>query len=327
MKSKLVVIVVMPDSLSLDITGPADVFNGANHAIGGFNQGNSYRLMYVSPTGEIDVRLNNGLIIRCEKSLDEVDEEIDTIIIGGFPTHNKWDAFPELVFWIQSHSQNIRRICSICVGAFVLAEGGFLDHRKATTHWQYCKELGDRYKKIDVDMNSIFIKDSNIYTSAGATAGIDLSLALVEEDFTREIALQIARGLVLYLKRPGNQSQFSNMLSQQLSSKKPIKELQQWICDHLNSNLTVDILAVKVAMSPRNFARVFLEDTGYTPGKYVETVRLEFSKRYLEESDLSIEQIADKCGYGSAETMRKTFFRHLNYSPSTYRNLFGSLEN
>lgn len=327
MKSKLVVIVVMPDALSLDITGPADVFNGANHAIGGFNQGNSYRLMYVSPTGEIDVRLNNGLTIRCEKYLNEVDEEIDTIIIGGFPTHNKWDAFPELVSWIQNHSPNIRRICSVCVGAFVLAEGGFLDHRKATTHWQYCKELSERYKKIHVDINSIFIKDSNIYTSAGATAGIDLSLALVEEDFKREIALQIARGLVLYLKRPGNQSQFSNMLSQQLSNKKPIKELQQWICDHLNSNLTVEILAEKVAMSPRNFARVFLEDTGYTPAKYVETVRLEFSKRYLEESDLSIEQVADKCGYGSAETMRKIFFRHLNYSPSTYRNLFGSLEN
>lgn len=327
MQKRLIVIIAMPDALALDIIGPSDVFSCARQiteqADPGFLGGN-YELIIASATEQLNVVTNSGLTIMCQKSIFDICETIDTLVIGGFSYDHNWQKFPELTNWLKTNSEQIKRICSVCVGAFVLAESGLLKNRRATTHWKFSQELGTSYENIQVDPDPIYIKDDNVYTSAGASAGIDLALALVEEDFGREVSLQIAQTLVMYLRRPGNQSQFSSLLSRQVSSKKPIRELQQWIGEHLKENLDVESLAERVSMSPRNFARVFASETGMTPAKYIEKIRVESSKRYLEDTHFSLAQIAQECGFGSPDTMRNIFMRNLKTTPYDYRNLFGA---
>lgn len=327
MEKRLVVIVAMPDALTLDIIGPADVFTGANHFYPSETLKKvdvEYEVLTVSATEDLDVSTRSGIVISTKNSIYTIDKKIDTLLIAGFPSHREWKKFPKLVEWIKLKAPGIRRVGSVCIGAFILAEAGLLRNRRATTHWMNCQELHSSYEDIRVNPDPIFVKDGNIYTSAGASAGIDLSLAMVEEDHGPELALTIARYLVLYLRRPGNQSQFSNLLGQQLSSKKPILELQLWIAEHLQENLNVDRLSSRLAMSPRNFARVFHLETGCTPARYIEKLRVESGRRFLEETRFSLDEIAEKCGFGSADTMRKAFLRHLDTSPSYYRNLFGS---
>lgn len=325
MEKRLVVIVAMPDALTLDIIGPADVFTGANYFFPPeINKDMDYEVLTVSATEDLEISTRSGILIRSKSSIYQVTQKIDTLLIAGFPGHREWKSYPKLVEWIKVNAPEIRRVGSVCIGAFVLAEAGLLRNRRATTHWMNCQELRSSYQDIDVHPDPIFVKDGNIYTSAGASAGIDLALALVEEDHGPEVALTIARYLVLYLRRPGNQSQFSNLLNQQLSSKKPIRDLQLWITGHLQENLNVENLASRLAMSPRNFARVFHIETGFTPARYIEKLRVESGRRFLEETRLSLDEIAEKCGFGSSDTMRKAFLRHLDTSPSYYRNLFGS---
>lgn len=325
MEKRLIVIIAMPGGLAIDITGPSDVFSCARQMVDSKCTnplGVNYQLLIASPTRELSVTTDSGLVITCQTSIFDVSEKIDTLIIGG--NSRVRQQFSELIDWLKKHFASIKRVCSVCIGAFILAEAGLLKNKDATTHWMHCSELSSRFELIRVDPNSIFVKDGHIYTSAGASAGIDLSLALVEEDFGRDISLDIARTLVLYLRRPGNQSQFSNLLSQQFSNKKPVRELQQWIQTNLKANLNVQVLAEKVSMSPRNFARVFFTETGFTPAKYIERLRVEFSKRYLEETNYSLEQIAHECGFGSTDTMRNIFLRTIDTTPYDYRSLFGS---
>ena len=317
----------MPEALSFDIMGPSDVFAMADYFR--MSRGNGgffpfYEVMVVSATRDLLVRTASGVSISCEHSIYSLSGNIDTLVIGGLSLTSERNEYPEVVHWIKENSGRCRRICSVCIGAFILAEAGLLAGKNATTHWQYWKELHDNYDNIHVDPDPIFVRDGNIYTSAGISAGIDLSLALVEEDLGRNISLQIAQMLVLYLRRPGNQSQFSPLLTQQVSSKQQIKDLQDWISGNIKSNLSVEVLAAQAAMSPRNFARVFAADVGMTPGKYVEGLRVESSKRYLEETNLTMDQIATECGFGTADTMRKLFHRHMGMSPFAYRSLFGS---
>ncbi|WP_052496317.1 GlxA family transcriptional regulator [Pedobacter lusitanus] len=321
MGQKLIVIVAIPDSLSLDLVGAADVFSCANEYKGGAD---NYRIVIVSAISSLEMTMTNGLGIHCSSSIYQLKEKIDTLIIAGFSACHQWDKFPELVSWLKQNSSVIRRVASVCIGAFVLAEAGLLNGKKATTHWKNCKELSSNYEDITVDPDPIYVKDGNVYTSAGATAGIDLALAMVEEDYDRDLSLKIARTLVLYLRRPGNQSQFSTLLSQQLSSKKPIEKLQTWIAGHLKEDLSVAVLAERLAMSPRNFARVFTAETGFTPARYIEKLRVESSRRYIEETRRSLDEIAVLCGFGSADTMRKVFLRNLKISPFDYRSLFGT---
>ncbi|MEN0055080.1 MAG: GlxA family transcriptional regulator [Mucilaginibacter sp.] len=325
MEKRLIVIVAMPDALSLDITGTTDVFSFAKQMIN--QQGNDYlhhgyEVVVASATYDLNVTTNSGLVIFCKTSIFNITEKIDTLLIGGSSTAHI--ELPELVSWMKLNAPKIRRIGSICLGAFLLAQCGFLKNRRATTHWMFCKELSSLYEHIRVDPDPIFIKDDNIYTSAGATAGIDLALALVEEDHGRKISLKIAQMLVLYLRRPGNQSQYSNILSQQFASKKQIRDLQQWITDNLKKNLDVQNLAEKALMSPRNFARVFVAETGMTPAKYIQQLRIECSKRLLEETNFSLDQIAQECGFGSTDTMRNIFVRNMQTTPHDYRSLFGT---
>jgi transcriptional regulator GlxA family with amidase domain len=215
-------------------------------------------------------------------------------------------------------------VASVCSGAFVLAAAGLLDGRRATTHWSACDLLARLHPSVTVDPDPIYVRDGDVYTSAGVTAGMDLALAMVEDDLGRDVALAVARRLVLFLHRPGDQSQFSAQLSTQWSDRDPLRRLQQWIADHPGGDLAVEALAARAGMSPRHFARCFRDDTGVTPARYVATVRLEAARRRLEESDDAVEHVAAACGFGTAETMRRAFLRALGVAPTEYRRRFRS---
>src|SRR5262249_52522221 len=194
-------------------------------------------------------------------------------------------------------------------GTFILAATGLLDGRRATTHWAWCASLASMFPAVHVDPDPIFVRDGNLYSSAGVTAGMDLALSLVEEDLGRTAALETARQLVLFLRRPGGQSQFSAQLSAQAAERQPLRELVAWIVDHPDADLSVEALARRAAMSPRHFARVFTREVGTTPARYVETVRVEAARRRLEEATNGVDAIADACGFGTAETMRRALLR------------------
>jgi transcriptional regulator GlxA family with amidase domain len=221
-------------------------------------------------------------------------------------------------------AKDARRIVSVCSGAFVLAELGMLDGRRATTHWGRCGQLARRHPAVRVEPEPIFIRDGRIYTSAGVTAGIDLALALVEDDLGREVALQIARGLVMFLRRPGNQAQFSAQLRTQQADREPLREVQRFIADHPGEDLGTDALARRAAMSVRNFTRCFRQQVGVSPAQYVEAARLEAARRRLVESQDGLERVASHCGFSSAEVLRRAFVRKLEVTPSEYRVRFRS---
>jgi transcriptional regulator GlxA family with amidase domain len=221
-------------------------------------------------------------------------------------------------------SRSARRTASVCTGAFVLAAAGLLDGRRATTHWAWAQELQREHPQVRVDAEPIFVRDAQIWTSAGVTAGMDLALALVEEDLDRDAALQIARHLVLFLRRPGNQSQFSATLSAQTPAREPLREVQRHVVEHPEADLSVEALATRACMSTRHFARAFAAETGTTPARYVERVRIEAARRRLEDTAEPIAAVASTCGFGTAETMRRTFLRALDVGPAEYRRRFYS---
>ena len=247
---------------------------------------------------------------------------IDTLIVGGgFGVQKAADDLG-LIRWIRSAARRSRRVCSVCTGSFLLARAGLLEGRTVTTHWSGTAELARRHPELTVDPNPIFVRDGDVWTSAGVTSGMDLSLALVEEDLGREIAVEIARWLVLFLQRPGGQAQFSSHLSAELAERRPLRELQSWIADNLDSDLRVETLADRVAMSPRNFARFFRREIGLTPAAYVEELRVERARQLLEESAEPIEPISTRCGFGTPETMRRAFARRVGVPPAQYRARF-----
>jgi transcriptional regulator GlxA family with amidase domain len=225
--------------------------------------------------------------------------------------------------WLRLQSARSRRFGSICTGAFILAKAGLLDGRRATTHWNWARELAQDYPRVAVDPNPIYIRDGGCFTSAGVTAGIDLCLALVEEDLGRRLALRIAQMMVVFLRRPGGQSQFSATLEAQTHESPPLGDLLAWLPDHLRQDLSVDALARRAAMSPRNFTRLFKHELGKTPAQHVEDLRLEAARRQLESTARSANEIADVCGLASAEVLRRMFQRRLRVTPGRYRASFG----
>ena len=310
-----VLIVGFPDVQVLDVTGPGEVFSMADRLAPGVYEV-SVRARTRQPlttSGQLLVAPNGPLPAR---------GTIDTLIVpGGLGTFEaRRDA--KLIDWIRSAAGRSRRVASVCTGAFLLAEAGLLDGRRATTHWASGEALARSYPQVEVDTDPIFVRDGNVYTSAGVTAGMDLALALVEEDLGRDVALEVARWLVLFLKRPGGQSQFSAQLSSQLAERRPLRDLQAWIVEHPGEDLSVPALAERSHMSERNFARAFRREVGMTPGAYVEAVRVDRARMLLETSDLPVETVAAQCGFGTVETMRRAFARRLNVSPSDYRGRF-----
>jgi transcriptional regulator GlxA family with amidase domain len=306
-----VVIVAFPDCMSLDVVGPAEVFASAGR----------YEVQVVAPDSE-PFPMSNGMQVVPSGSFDSVEGRIDTLVIAGGAGTRAAATDPRVTAWVRSAAKRSRRVTSVCSGAFVLAEAGLLDGLRATTHWQWCDTLARLYPEVEVERDAIFVVDGSTYTSAGVTAGIDLALALVEEDLGPEAAREVAQQLVVFLRRPGGQSQFSAQLATPAAAREPLREVQDWIAANPGENLSVQALAERAAMSPRNFARAFRRETGMTPAAYVEWVRVEQARIALEGSSAQVETIARHCGFGTVETMRRAFHRRLGIGPAAYRNRF-----
>ena len=320
-----VAVLAFPEAQSLDLIGPLEVFSSATRLLlreaGRREPG--YQIELFSSSGEGPVRLSCGVPLLAQGLPPRSAPPPDTLIVAGGEGTPAALADRTLVAWLRATAPRVRRLASVCTGAFLLAEAGLLDGRRATTHWSACAALARRYPRVRVDPDPIFVRDGAVYTSAGVTSGMDLALALVEEDHGRELALAVARWLVLFLKRPGGQSQFSAQLSTQLASRQPIQELQAWIIENVHRDLSVEALAARAGMSPRNFARVFRREVGATPALFVEIARVEAARRRLEEDGgRGVEAVAAECGFGSAETMRRAFLRRVRVSPSDYRTRF-----
>jgi transcriptional regulator GlxA family with amidase domain len=320
-RTRRVAFVAAPGTEILDLVGPLQVFARAAEMFGKQNPGSPpiYSVEVISTSAQRSLVTNCGVRITAHKTFREVRGKIDTLLAAGGSAIENDEIDIEVVRWLRKIAGRIRRIGSVCTGAMLLARAGLLDGRKVTTHWNWCALLTKRCPRADVDPNPIFVRDENVYTSAGVTAGMDLALALVEEDHGSRLALQVARNLVLYLRRPGGQSQFSAALSLQLTDRKPLRELESWVLDNLNKPLTVPVLAQRVAMSPRNFARVFTKEMRTTPAKFIERLRVEAARRRLEESQNSMETIAGECGFGNVNSMRNVFQRALKIPPGQYR--------
>lgn len=319
---KLILFVAFPEMGLLDLTGAQTVFWAASRYMAG--QGLAeYDRHTVSLDGGL-VASAEGVVLDTRPLADFIDADIDTIVVPGSPhIIQVLENSTPLAEWLYQKSGKTRRIASVCSGAFLLAQAGLLEGKRAATHWAMMDMLKERHPTIQLDRDAIFVRQESIWTSAGVTAGIDLALALVEEDCGRHIAMQVARELVVYMKRPGGQSQFSELLQSQ-SADASFEQLHLWIVNNLGADLTIDILSRRCNMSPRNFARVYKQKTGRTPAKAVEIFRLEAARRLLEDSPRSISEIARRCGFGDEEHMRITFQRNLSVSPSDYRRRFSS---
>lgn len=324
-KIRKIGILAFPGAEILDIAGPFEVFSFANIGLqqeGKLNEAAYPIEVIAEQPGPITTL--SGLQILATHSYHEIPTDIDTLLIPG-----AYDMLPllenkPLIDWIIQMEPQVRRLASVCSGAYLLAECGLLDRRRATTHWAYSDQLQQRYPSIDMQPDQIYIRDEHIYTSGGITSGIDLALALVAEDWSQELALFIARYLVVFLQRPGGQSQFSAYLLSRSSKRPDFRELQAFIIEHPEQDLSVEALADRMAMSPRNFARQFVIETGMTPAKFVELARLDAARQYLTGSDLSIESVADKAGFNDPERMRRTFIRQLGVNPQGYRSRFST---
>jgi transcriptional regulator GlxA family with amidase domain len=313
MAQRTVLVVLFDGVQSLDVTGPVEVFTGAEKHTPG-----SYRIRTATLDGSA-VRTSSGLTLVPDQSLADTADPQILLVPGGQGTR---DPDPRLTDWLRGHGPRAERLVSVCTGAILLAEAGLLDGRRATTHWAYCDKLARDHPAIEVDPDPIYVRDGHIATSAGVTSGIDLALALVEEDLGRPAALAIARHLVVFLRRPGNQAQFSAQLAAQTARREPLREVQQWITEHPDADLSVEALAARARLSPRHFARAFQAETGMTPGRYVDRVRLEHARRLLEDTGEGVEEISRAGGYGTPEAMRRAFVKALGASPAEYRRRF-----
>jgi transcriptional regulator GlxA family with amidase domain len=294
---------------SLDVTGPLEVFSLAGR----------YRVTTASPDGR-PVLTSSGLRLTPDEPLG--DPTGGTLVVpGGDGTR---DPQPAVIDWLRRHGHRPCRVMSVCSGAFLLAEAGLLTGHRATTHWRVCARLARDYPDVTVDPEPIFVRDGRVSSSAGVTSGIDLALALVEEDHGRDLALEIARGLVMYLRRPGGQSQFSTQLSAQVAQRDPLRDVQRHIVEHPSADLSVPALAAHAHLSPRQFSRAFTAETGTPPGRYVDRVRLETARRLLAETAGGVAEVARTCGFGTPEAMRRAFVQHLGVAPSDYRQSLGA---
>jgi transcriptional regulator GlxA family with amidase domain len=317
--ARRVVLVVFPDIQLLDLVGPLEVFSMANRFSD--SEVSEYVTEVVSPDGSV-IRASSGLEIGANRAIGACCGPIDTLVVVGGQGVAQAIVDDRLVAWIRSAAQRSRRVTSVCSGAFLLARSGLLDGRRATTHWAMCARLAQRFPEVTVDPDPIFIRDGNVWTSAGVTAGMDLALALVEDDLGPERAREIARYLVLFVQRSGGQSQFSAQLAAQRPERDTLVQLASWIADHLGDDLSVPVMAARTSMSVRNFSRRFAQEFGSTPAAYVEAVRVEAGRRLLETTRRGLTDIARDCGFGTVETMHRSFQRTVRVTPGQYRRHF-----
>ncbi|MFF8926288.1 GlxA family transcriptional regulator [Streptomyces longwoodensis] len=313
MPQRTVLVVLFDGVQSLDVTGPLEVFAGAERHTPG-----TYRIRTASLDGA-PVRTSSGLTLVPDGPLAGARDPHTLLVPGGEGTRA---PDPELTAWLRAHGPRARRLVSVCTGALLLAGAGLLDGRRVTTHWNHCAKLARDHPSVTVEPDPVYVRDGHVATSAGVTAGIDLALALVEEDLDRHAALTVARHLVVFLRRPGNQAQFSAQLAAQTARRDPLREVQRWITEHPADDLSVEALAARARLSPRHFARAFRDETGTTPGRYVDRVRLEHARRLLEDTADGVEEVSRASGYGTPEAMRRAFVKALGTPPAEYRRRF-----
>ena len=314
-----VAVVTAPSAQILDVTGPLEVFSSATHLL----PTAEYRTRVVSTSGG-PVLASSGLSFDTT-ALCDIREPIDTLVVAGGRDMEEACADVELLAHVRRLVAGARRVTSVCSGAFVLAAAGLLDGRRATTHWAECRLLATTYPQVSVDGDAIYVRDGDVWTSAGVTAGIDLALALVADDHGARAAAAVARHLVVYLRRSGGQAQFSSLLAAQAAESEPIRELLAWLPEHLTADLSVPALARRVHLSERQFSRVFKADVGATPSDHVEQLRLEAACRLLETTGHAVDHIARVCGFRAPETMNRAFRRRLDTTPGEHRRHFGHL--
>jgi transcriptional regulator GlxA family with amidase domain len=320
-----IVVVAFPDVQVLDVMGPIEVFGRTARLLveRGARPDPAYSVEIVAATAG-PIQTSSGVKIVADRRYRDLRSNIDTLLVAGGRGARVAAQDAALRAWLVRMAPRVRRLGSVCTGTFILAAAGLLDDKRATTHWGSCDALSKLHPRVHVDADPIFVRDGHVYTSAGVTAGMDLALAMVEDDLGRRVALEVARQLVLFLHRPGGQSQFSSQLAIQAADREPLRELQQWIADHLTADLSVPALARRVAMSPRHFARVFAAELKTTPARFVESQRVEAARRRLEESNDGVDAVAATCGFGGAEGMRRAFLRTVRVSPTDYRSRFRS---
>ncbi|MEM7137851.1 MAG: GlxA family transcriptional regulator [Myxococcota bacterium] len=314
-KPRRVVVVCFGDFELLDIAGPTNVFTAATRL--GAKRGYDVQLAAETPG---PVRSAGGVQLLATRSIATIRGNIDTLLVpGGIGVGA---AGRGTVPHLQRLAKRSRRVVGVCSGAFLLAEAGLIDNRRVATHWSACDALAEYYPRCEVDKDAIFVRDGRIWTSAGVTAGMDLALALLEEDLGSAAALDVARWLVMYLRRPGGQSQFSAPLEAQAAERDPISKLVCWIREHLRDDLSVPRLARQAGLSERHFARVFARETGKTPAAYVQQIRIEAARGALESSTQSVKEIANRCGFANPETLHRAFQREIGATPLQYRQRF-----
>jgi transcriptional regulator GlxA family with amidase domain len=315
--SRRVIVVVVPPVDELDLVGPLQVFNSVNRLAGR----TIYKIEVVTNADRLTVEGEGGVLTFMAKHhFNKVAGVCDSVLlVCGLGTRTVRDA--KLSAWLRKMSVEVRRLGAVCVGAFLLAEAGLLNGRRATAHWKFGREFATRYPGVRVEHDPLWVKDGNIYTSAGISASIDLALAWVEEDCGAGLAHEAARELVLFLRRPGGQPQVSVSLASQASEMTSLRELQIWIAENLQARLSVDDLADRMAMSARNFERVFTREVGTTPSQYVLQMRVEAARRQLEHTDRALKQVASASGFGSVDVMRRAFVRLLGITPRRYRQV------
>lgn len=320
--SRHFVVVAVPDADPFDIIGPLTVLREAN--------------LFLEQSGRADLRYEfefvtnvpgtlfaaDGFRMQVDRSCYDIQGDVDTIVFQAIDIEGKCLHDERFLDWVRGIAPTTRRMATACIGTYILAQAGLLDGRRAATHWAVGSDFRRRYPDVELDDDPIYIKDGKFYTSAGVTSILDLMLALVEEDFGSELALRVAQGLVMFLRRPATQSQFSKHLAELTTDHRQIRAAVSHIADNLDDDLTVPSLSRVAAMSPRHFSRVFSREIGITPGKFVELSRLEAARRYLEQSNLSIDEVARQCGYGTRDGLRLAFDRTLGVPPREYRNRF-----
>ena len=316
--------VTMPDGDPFDLIGPMTVLNDANWHLensGRPDLGYDIEVVTNKPGTVYQV---NGFQMVVDKSCYQVRDQVDTIIFQAVDYNGECLKDCRFIDWVWQIAPHVRRLATACVGTYVLAEAGLLDGRRATTHWSACADFRRRYPKVELDPEPIFVKDGKFYSSAGVTSILDLMLALVEEDYGSELALRVAQSMVMFLRRPANQAQFSTQLNGSMADDMKIRTVMAYVAEHPDRDLSVEVLAEMAKMSPRNFTRVFTREAGVTPGKFVEQSRLESARGRLEQSKMPINQVASKCGYSTADGMRVAFDRNLGVGPSEYRRRFAT---
>jgi transcriptional regulator GlxA family with amidase domain len=323
-RSRRIVITAYDGVSLLDLAGPLEAFRLASTSGDLSESRGVYACSVVSVHGG-PVKTADGVVLMTDSVRTLSGSQIDTLIVPGAFLVDDVTRDRDLVQWVGKKAPTCRRVCSVCIGSFLLAEVGLLDGRRATTHWMHAPLLATRHPQVAVEPDAIFVRDGRVWSSAGVTTGIDLALALIEDDAGRQVAMNVARLLVVYLKRSGGQSQYSALLAAQAESESDtFDSLDRWIAEHLRDDLRVDALAERVHMSPRNFARAYVEKRGSTPAKAVEAIRVDAARRRLEETEDQIESVAETAGFSSEEQMRCAFLRILGIPPREYRKRFAT---